>query len=121
MDARDRFAKQVAVISQDARSIDASWAAFVTACDARQPENVSGGRAWFGLWDGRVQADYSGGFCRDLFNQIVSSGEGIKQAMAAAESGILNVLEPGDIRDIRRLHNMNWDGWTLPAPAKREP
>ncbi|MBK5255412.1 MAG: hypothetical protein JJE39_05215 [Vicinamibacteria bacterium] len=117
----DRFAEVVAVISGDARSVDASWASFVTACDVRQPETTSGGREWFGLWDGRVQADYSGGFCRDLFNQIVSAGEGIKKAMAAAESVVQHTLEPGEIRDIRTLHNMNWDGWTLPPPARRDP
>ena len=117
----DAFARQVAVVSDNARPVDASWAAFVTTCKVIQPETISGGRDWFGLWDGRVQADYSTGFCRDLFNQIVSSGEGVKKAMAAAESAVQKTLEPGEIRDIRRLHNMNWDGWTLPPPAKREP
>jgi hypothetical protein len=118
---RDDFARQVASISQDARGVDASWASFVTACKVIQPETMSGGRDWFGLWDNRVQADYSNGFCRDLFNQIVSSGEAVKKAMAAAESVVQGTLEPGEIRDIRRLHNMNWDGWTLPPPARRDP
>ena len=45
MAAREMFARQVAAASQDARSLDASWASFVTACDVRQPENLSGGRA----------------------------------------------------------------------------
>jgi hypothetical protein len=101
--------------------VDSSWASFVTACKVIQPETMSGGRDWFGLWDGRVQADYSSGSCRELFNQIVSSGEGIKKAMAAAESVVRDRLEPGQIRDIRTLNNMNWDGWTLPPPARREP
>ena len=119
--AREAFARQVASISQDARGVDASWASFVTACKVIQPETMSGGRDWFGLWDGRVQADYSGGFCRDLFNQIVSAGEGVKKSMAAAESAVQGLLDPGELRDIRTLHNMNWDGWTLPSPARREP
>ena len=118
---KDAFARQVAVVSQEARSVDASWAGFVTSCKVIAPETTSGGRDWFGLWDGRVQADYSTGFCRDLFNQIVSSGEAVKKAMAAAESIVQGTLEPGEIRDIRRLNNMNWDGWTLPAPPRREP
>ena len=119
--AREAFARQVASISQDARGVDASWASFVTACKVIQPETMSGGRDWFGLWDNRVQADYTNGFCRDLFNQIVSSGEAVKKAMAAAESVVSGTLDPGEIRDIRTLHNMNWDGWTLPPPAKRDP
>ncbi len=118
---REVFARQVASISQDARGVDASWASFVTACKVIQPETMSGGRDWFGLWDNRVQADYTNGFCRDLFNQMVSSGEAIKKAMAAAESVVQGTLEPGEIREIRTLYNMNWDGWTLPPPARREP
>ena len=118
---RDDFARQVGLISENARGVDGSWASFVTACKPRQPETRSGSRDWFGLWDGRVEADYTNGFCRDLFNQIVSAGEAVKKSMAAAESAVLGALEPGEIRDIRTLHNMNWDGWTLPAPARREP
>lgn len=118
---REAFARRVASVSENAGAVDASWASFVTACKVIQPETMSGGRDWFGLWDGRVQADYSSGFCRDLFNQIVSAGEGVKKAMAAAEGTVQGVLDPGEIRDIRTLHNMNWDGWTLPPPARREP
>ena len=118
---RDAFARQVAEVSQEARSVDASWAAFVTSCNVIKPETTSDGRPWFGLWDGRIQADYSTGLCRDVFNQIVASGEGVKKAMASAESAVKGTLEPGEIRDIRRLNNMNWDGWTLPAPPRREP
>ena len=118
---RDAFARRVAAVSESAAGVDASWASFVTACKVIQPETMSGGRDWFGLWDGRVQADYSGGFCRDLFNQIVSSGEAVKKSMAAAESSVVGTLEPGEIREIRTLYNMNWDGWTLPPPARREP
>ena len=121
IEMRDRFATQVKTLSQDARSIDAAWSSFVTSCNVKQPANTGGGRDWFGLWDARVQADYSSGFCRDLFNQIVSSGEGIKKAMAAAEDVAAKTLSVGEIRDIRTLHAMNWDGWTLPAPPKREP
>lgn len=118
---RDRFAQRVAAISDDARSIDAAWASFVTTCDVRQRDATTGGREWFGLWDGRVQADYSGGFCRNLFNQIVNAGEGIKSAMVAAESVVQDILDPGEIRDVRTLHNMNWDGWALPPPPRQDP
>ncbi len=121
VEMRDRFATQVKTLSEDARSIDAAWSSFVTSCNVKQPANTGGGRDWFGLWDTRVQADYSSGFCRDLFNQIISSGEGIKKAMAAAEDVALKTLSVGEIRDIRTLHAMNWDGWALPAPPKREP
>ena len=28
---------------------------------------------------------------------------------------------PGEVRDMRRLNSMDWDGWALPAPDKLEP
>jgi hypothetical protein len=119
-DMRERFASQVAALSQQARSIDAKWSSFVTSCDAKPTSGKGGGREWFGLWDGRVKADLSSGFCRDLFNQIVSSGEGIKKAMAAAEEVARKTLDAGDLREIRTLNSMDWEGWALPAPAKLE-
>ncbi len=116
-----RYAAQVASISRQAQTVDALWSGFVTACAVKPVSNEGGGRDWFGLWDGRVIADYSGGQCRDLFNQLVSAGEAIKKAMAAAESGIEETLTPGEVRDIRNTYSMNWDGWLLPAPQRREP
>jgi hypothetical protein len=117
---RRTFAAQVSSLSQDARGVDSMWAAFVTAC-AVKPVSANDGREWFGLWDGRVQADYSAGQCRDQFNQIVAAGEVIKHGMAAAETVANKHLTPGEIRDIRKLSLMDWDGWMLPSPQKREP
>ena len=120
-EARARYAAQVASISRQAQTVDALWSGFVTACAVKPISNEGGGRDWFGLWDGRVLADYSSGQCRDLYNQIVNAGEGIKKAMAAAESGIEETLTPGQVRDIRKTYSMNWDGWLLPSPHRREP
>ena len=66
-------------------------------------------------------ADLSSGFCRDLFNQIVSPGEGIKKGMAAAEDVARKTLDAGEMRDIRKLNSMDWDGWALSAPDRRDP
>jgi hypothetical protein len=118
--ARDAFARQVATLGQDARSIDATWTGFVNACKV-QPVRANDGREWFGLWDGRVQADYTSGQCRDLFNQIVASGEVIKKGMASAEEAAVKSLTPGEMREIRKMNLMDWDGWALPPPQKREP
>jgi hypothetical protein len=118
--AKDAFARQVALLSQEAKPIDSTWAAFVTACKA-QPVHTNDGREWFGLWDNRVQADYSSGQCREMFNQMVQSGEAIKQGMAAAEEVALKSLTAGEMRDIRKMNLMDWDGWALPPPQKREP
>ena len=118
--AREAFARQVATLSREAQSTDGTWTSFVASCNVK-PGSANGGRAWFGLWDGRVQADYSNGTCRELFNQIVASGEAIKKGMAAADDVARKTLTPGEIRDIRQRNRMNWDGWTLAPPQRREP
>ena len=116
----EQFAGQVASLSRQASAIDAVWASFVNACGAKTTSGSDGGRDWFGLWDGRVKADLSSGSCRDLFNQIVTSGEGVKKAMAAAEDVARRGLVAGEVREIRRLYAMDWEGWELPPPAKPE-
>jgi hypothetical protein len=120
-EARIGYAARVAALSRQAASVDALWSSFVAGCAVKPVSNEGGGREWFGLWDGRVFADYSGGQCRDLFNQLVTSGEVIKTGMTGIEQSIEDWLTPGEIRAIRRSHSMNWDGWSLPAPPRREP
>ena len=120
LEMRERFSNQVATLSQQARSVDGVWSSFLTACDVKEASSADGARGWFGLWDGRVKADLSSGFCRDLFNQIISSGEGIKKAMGAAEDVARKTLDAEEVRDIRRLNSMDWGGWALPAPEKLE-
>jgi hypothetical protein len=121
LEVKDRFTNQVAALSLQGQSVDALWASFVTSCDAKPASGAEGGRDWFGLWDGRVKSDLSSGFCRDLFNQIVTAGEGVKKGMAAAEEVARKTLDAGELREIKNLHAMNWEGFTLPAPAKLEP
>lgn len=118
---RERFATQVASLAQQAKAVDSVWASFVSACDVRPGAAAKDARGWFGLWGQTVKADLSSGFCRDLFNQVVSAGESVKQSMVAAEDVARTTLSPEEVRDIRRLHSMDWDGWTLPAPEALEP
>lgn len=120
-EAGERYAAIVAALSDEARSIDASWASFVTMCAVKPVSNDGGGREWFGFWDGRVQADYTNGPCRETFNNIVVRGELIKKSMIAAEKDLGKDLNPGEVRAIRTRYSMNWDGWSLPAPPRREP
>ena len=114
------FGRQVGQLSDDARAIDDLWSSFWNDCEV-EPVAVGFGRVWFGLWDDRIRADYSTGQCRDLFNQIVAAGELIKQGMAAAEDEARKGLTAVDIRDIRRAYVMDWEGWRLPPPSRREP
>jgi len=119
--AQAAFADQVAALAQQARSVDRLWSDFSTTCKATVTTHYDGARDWFGIWDDQVKADLSSGFCRDLFNQMVTAGEVIKKSMAGAEEVAGKTLEPGQVREVRRVNMMDWDGWTRPAPDRLVP
>jgi hypothetical protein len=117
--AADAFARQVAELAAEASRVDRLWSGFRSTCDARVGGRYEGAREWFGLWANDVRADLSNGYCRDLYNQIVGLGETVKRGMAGAEESARRSLSPGDIRDVRLRHSMDWDGWALPAPERQ--
>jgi hypothetical protein len=110
------FSERVAALSAQASRIDSLWSSFRATCGVTLNQPYDGAREWFSLWDQVVRADYTSGFCRDLFNRIVGEGEAIKQAMGAAEDDARQELLPGAIREVRRRYSMDWDGWDRPAP-----
>lgn len=117
--ARDAFDVQVARVGGQADRVDRVWNDFKSACSFKGTPR-EGARGWFAVWEGSIRADMSGGVCRDLFNQVVDLGEPVKQEMNAAEDVARRTLTPGEIRDIRRLYRMDWDGWALTAPKPLE-
>ena len=116
--ALDAFATRVALISEQAFSVDAAWSVFANACNASAALPLD--RAWFALWEQNgLRADLSTSTCRELYNKVVDRGEPVKAAMAAAEDRAREAaLLPGALREIRRRYAMDWDGWELPAPAR---
>src|SRR5262245_19089608 len=72
------FSDQVANLALRANAVDLLWGHFRTSCNVLTSSKYDDAREWFGLWDGRVSADLSAGFCRDLYNEIVDAGASIK-------------------------------------------
>jgi len=118
--SREAFGAQVASLAAQADRVDHVWNEFRRACKLMPGNPHEGARGWFAIWEGSVRADLSGGFCRDLFNQIVDLGEPINAGMTAAEDVARRTLLPGDIREIRRQYRMDWDGWALTPPKRLE-
>lgn len=114
------FDSRVASLAQQAQRVDRVWGEFLSACKIEGVTEYDGARGWFMLWEGSLRSDLSGGFCRDLFNQIVSLGEPIKAGMTAAEDVARRSLDPGEMREIRRRYSMDWGGWALPRPTMLE-
>jgi hypothetical protein len=117
--AREALNGQVGALAQQSLYLDDLWIAFAEYC---RP-TLRGGRYdrdWFSLFDSQTQVDLSSGYCRDLYNEIVGRGENIKRAMTRAEDNALRAgLYPGDVREARRRHALEWEGWRQPAPALR--
>ncbi len=118
--SRGAFDAQVAGLAGQADRVDRVWNEFRRACNFEAENPREGARGWFALWEGSIRADLSGGFCRDLFNQVVDLGESVNAGMTAAEDVARRSLLPGDIREIRRQYRMDWDGWALTPPKRLE-
>ncbi len=121
--AASAFDDRVAALAEQAGQVDALWRNFVSACNVTLRSSYPGGRDWFSLWEeGAAQVDLSGGFCRDLFNQVVSRGEGVKAGMTTAEEVARKAdLAPGEMRETRQRHSLEWGGFGLPAPEPLKP
>ena len=118
--SREAFGARVARLAGQADRVDHVWNEFRSACDFKAENPREGARGWFVIWEGSIRADLSGGFCRDLFNQIIDLGEPIKAGMTAAEDVARRTFSPGDIREIRRQYALDWDGWALTPPKQLE-
>jgi hypothetical protein len=112
------FSERTATLAVQASRVDELWRPFRERCDVKVAGRYEGAREWFSLWDAQANADLSSGFCRDLFDQIVSAGSDVNKSMAAAEEDVRNSLLPGTIREIRRRYSMDWEGWSRSAPAQ---
>jgi hypothetical protein len=112
------FSERTATLAEQASRVDQLWRPFRESCDVKVAGPYEGAREWFSLWDAQAKADLSSGFCRDLFDQIVSAGSDVNKSMAAAEDDVRNSLLPGAIREIRRRYSMDWEGWSRSAPAQ---
>lgn len=118
--ARGAFGARVASLAGQADGVDRVFNQFRSACDFDAANPREDGRGWFVIWEGSIRADLSGGFCRDLLNQIVDLGEPVKAGMNAAEDVARRTLLPDDIREIQRQYRMEWDGWGLTPPKPLE-
>jgi hypothetical protein len=112
------FSERTATLAEQASRVDELWRPLRESCDVKVAGSYEGAREWFSLWDAQAKVDLSSGFCRDLFDQIVSAGSDVNKSMAAAEEGVRNSLLPGTIRDIRRRYSMDWEGWGRAAPTQ---
>jgi hypothetical protein len=118
---RRRFRADLATLAEQADRVDQLWRQLADHCDAQVSADLTGARAWSGLWDAPARSPLSTGFCRDLFSQPLLQGESVKEGMCAAEALARRSLAPGEIRSLRRQYSLDWDGCELPMPRPFDP
>jgi hypothetical protein len=104
------FDAAVTRLAAQARSVDAVYARYQSACPASGAAD-EGSRAWLDLADGAALggADPS---CATLVEEIQHLAAPIKVGMMAAHEAARKAwVLPGTLRDIRRRHAMEWSGW----------
>jgi hypothetical protein len=115
------FRDRMQALAQQADAVDRLWNGFKGPCKADESASYEGAREWLLLWDNPQGADLSGGFCRDLFNQIVDRGTTIGSGVVAAEKEAQRTLSPEEIRQVSRSYSLDWSGWGRTAPKRVEP
>jgi hypothetical protein len=112
--AEATYVGRLAELAKRADAVDREWSALKTSCKAEDSSAYQGSREWLLLWDNPQAADLSGGFCRDLFNQIVSHGTSISSQMAAADSEARRSLAPEKAQELRRAYSLDGNWGTTP-------
>jgi hypothetical protein len=119
--AEASYRERLDALSRQADAVDRIWIGFKVPCKAEESTAYEGARGWLLLWDDPQAADLSGGFCRDLFNQIVDRGATIGSGVVAADNEARRTLSPEKMREIRRGYSLDWSGWGKTAPKRVEP
>ena len=108
--ATRRYDQIVELAARRAAEIDRFWNRLKADCAVRVAPGYD--REWFGLWDGRTALTSPNAFCASASRDLQQIAAEVRAAMLTAqeEARRASVL-PGQMREIRRRHRMDWTGW----------
>ena len=98
--------------SKNGQQLDAYWDKYASSCVVSSSR--SGDRAWFAVFEPNgVKLNFASTYnCQSWLETLQSNAEPIKaQIDKAGEVARQSGVYPGVLRDLRRRHRMNWDGW----------
>jgi serine protease Do len=107
-----RYEQVLQWASRNADQIDRYWERYSKACvtNARRV----GDRPWFAVYEsnGVVVAGISEYDCQQFLNTVSGNANDIKEKMdAEGDTARRAGVYPGVLRDLRRRHRMDWQGW----------
>jgi hypothetical protein len=109
-DGTKRYGQIVEAIARQATQLDIYWNRITANCTVRAATGYD--REWFGLWDGRTKLDTPDPSCGSAVRELQEMAAEVRSAMATAQEDARRAaVLPGQLRDIRRRHKMDWVGF----------
>jgi len=110
-----QYESAVQALARQADNIDTDWRRYRSACAEKAASApASGGREWFGIWNGAIAAreSESSPQCRAFWNDIVNASARVKGRMVEIEEAARRAgVYPGSARSVRAKYVMDWAGW----------
>lgn len=105
-----RYGAIVEAIARQAVQLDTYWDRIKANCPTRVAPGYD--REWFGLWDGRSTLTTPDSSCGAAVRELEDMAGQVRTVMTtAAEDARRASVLPGELRDIRRRHRMDWPGF----------
>ena len=112
--ARESGTRQYTQIVENAArragQIDSYWERIKANCALRTAPGYD--REWFAVWDGRVTLTGPDGSCASAIRELEELAADVRSVVSAAqEHARRSSVLPGQMREIRRRHRMDWPGF----------
>ncbi len=105
-----RYQQVVEAAARQAAQLDSYWVRIKTNCSVRVVPGHD--REWFGLWDGRASLTSPDASCSSAIREMEELAGEIRTVMAGAQEDARRAAaHPGELREIRRRHRMDWTGF----------
>ncbi len=109
-DGTRQYTHIVESAARRAAQIDSYWERIKAHCALRTAPGYD--REWFALWDGRAALTAPDGSCSSAIREIEDLSAEVRSVVSAAQENARRAsVLPGQMREIRRRHRMDWPGF----------
>jgi hypothetical protein len=109
-DGTRQYTQFIEAAARRALQLDSYWERIKANCAMRVASGYD--REWFGLWDGRTTLTGPDSSCGSAIKELEGMAAEVRSAMALAQENARRAsVLPGQMREIRRRHRMDWPGF----------
>ncbi len=109
-DGTRQYTQIVESAARRASQIDSYWERIKANCALRTTPGYD--REWFALWDGRAALTAPDGSCSSAIRELEDLAAEVRSVVSAAQENARRAsVLPGQMREIRRRHRMDWPGF----------